>query len=191
MSAKVRSIAVVLILALPLSAGAHGLRLAAAHAVVYYCPAPVVWLPAANVAVYGPPVVAMPSAPVPCPPATRYAPPVAAPPSDSPVTPGRVEPTMPKIPDVSESRSSPKAYYDAYPVASRGQPAGESPSIRVWNLSGQELRLKVNGEALVLRHGQQVGRTVPRQFVWQVLGREAQTERIPEGESALELVVRR
>jgi hypothetical protein len=187
MSGILRGAALALVLALPLSAPAHGLHRFAPRSVSYYYPVPVVWVPA-QVVMYAPPPDVCP--PI-VPPTSIYAQPVPAPPSGSPVLPGKVEPPMPKIPDVSESRSAGSSYFDAYPAAARDGVASGPPSVRVWNLSGRELTVRVDGQTRTVRHGQNVRLTVPRQFVWQVVGREPQSQRILDAESALEIIVRR
>jgi hypothetical protein len=119
-----------------------------------------------------------------------YATPVPAPPSDGPVVPARpAEPAMPRIPAVSESHS----YYDAYAVAPRtsGRPASGQFAVGFRNLSGRAVTLQVEGQARTLLAGQTLSMQLPRRFAWQVQGRESQSQLVPEGESALEIVLRR
>jgi hypothetical protein len=96
---------------------------------------------------------------------------------------------MPRVPEVSESHS----YYDAYCVAPRpaDRPARDRYAIGFRNLSGQELTLKIEGRATLLQPGQSLSVQLPRRFIWQVVGRDPQSQALPEGESALEIVLRR
>jgi hypothetical protein len=201
MSRCVRALALAMVLACPLSASAHG-WLRPTRVAAYYYPAPITWVPAVS-AVYSAPYV-LPVAPpaLVCPPAvtgivppyaapgTPYAVPVPAPPSAGPVAPVQpVEPVMPRVPEVSESHS----YYDAYSVAPRttDRPARDRYAIGFRNLSGRELMLKVDGRATLLEPGQTLSVQLPRRFVWQVVGRDPQSQALPDGESALEIVLRR
>ncbi len=186
----VRGVMVALGVTLPAPAFAHGLlHPRSAYAVAYYYPAPVVrfYVPAV------PPPPLCPPPLVSVPPPVAFAAPVPAPPSASPAAPRAVEPTMPHLPDVVESHSAASPYYDAYPLAARDgkSPGPTAPTVRVWNLSGRDLSVKVDGKPSLIAPGQSVRLTVPRQFVWQVIGREPQSERIPEGDLGLEIVVRR
>jgi hypothetical protein len=192
MSGAVRSLAVLVLVTLPLSASAHGLRPVAPRAVVHYYAAPVVWMPAYRVGVYAPlpvvvpPVPCLPTVPAPVP-ALTYPAPVPAPAPASPVLP-----VMPKIPEVSESHAPAAPYFDTYPVAPReGERPGDTPAVRVWNLSGQDLTIRVDGTTQAVPSGQSVRLSVARQFVWQVVGREPQAGRIPETQAGLEIIVRR
>jgi hypothetical protein len=101
---------------------------------------------------------------------------------------------MPKLPEVSESHSpAASSYYDTYALAPR-EAAGAgatAPTVRVWNLTGRDLQVKVDGKPATIPPGQNLKASVPRQFVWQVIGREPQSERIAEGDLGLEIVVRR
>jgi hypothetical protein len=135
-------------------------------------PAPPLWNPAARLV-------------------SGWAQPVAAPPSGGPSS---VEPPLaggsrePKA-AVSESPS----YYDSYAVAPRrGQTVtGDRCSLNLWNLSNQQLSVKVDGQTKIVARGKNVALEVPREFVWQVEGRAAQTERIAAGEWSLMIVIRR
>ena len=92
------------------------------------------------------------------------------------------------VPHVTESN-----FYDVYRVISRqeARPAGDSCSIAFWNLSSTDMALKVAGRTHTLPRDKNLMLTLDREFVWQVEGREAQVERVPAGESALEIVIRR
>jgi len=155
----------------------------------YYYPAPVYYVPAARVYYYNPcPVYTVPVYPSPTLPAPRvgtFAIPTPAPPSREP--PLANPPIDPK-PGVSESR-----FFDVYSVASANgvKPAGERCSVAFWNLSKQDLVLKVGGQRQVLGRGKSMTLNLDRQFVWQVEGREPQAEQVPANESALEIVIRK
>jgi hypothetical protein len=96
---------------------------------------------------------------------------------------------MPRVPEVSESHS----YYDAYSVAPRAADrlARDRYAVCFRNLSGRELTLKVGGRDAVLQPGQTLTVQLPGRFVWQVVGRDPQSQALPQGESALEIVLRR
>jgi hypothetical protein len=93
------------------------------------------------------------------------------------------------MPEVSESHS----YYDAYSVAPRAadRPSRDRYAVCFRNLSGRELTLKVGGRDVVVQPGQTLTVQLPGQFVWQVLGRDPESQSLPHGESALEIVLRR
>jgi hypothetical protein len=99
------------------------------------------------------------------------------------------EPAMPRIPEVTESHS----YYDAYSVAPRApvQTSRDRYPVGFRNLTGRELRLQVERQTTVLQPGQTWSTSLPREFVWQVVGRDPQRQAVPAGESALEIVLRR
>jgi hypothetical protein len=89
---------------------------------------------------------------------------------------------------VSETNS----FYDAYPgPRDPANVSGARCTVGIWNLSSGPLVLKVNGKTHALSQGKSVSVAVERRFVWQVEGREAQTEQIPSGEASLEIVIRR
>jgi hypothetical protein len=170
--------------------------------VAAYYPTPAVYVPVLATVSYQPcPVVlplvvgtpiAVPAFPA----APAFARPTAAPPSDAPAIPGgprtgppSFAPKPAPVPAVSESR----AYFDTYPGGGTG--AAKVPadrcSVAFWNLSGQDLSLKVDGQARPLPRGRSVTLTLGRQFVWQVEGREPQKQEVPMKEAALEIVIRR
>ena len=82
----------------------------------------------------------------------NYACPTPAPPSVAPAapTPSTDQPPKPP-PAVNESRS----FFDAYPAAPRAtdMTAGDRIQVSFWNLSGQDLTLKVEGQLQVLPSG--------------------------------------
>ena len=136
-----------------------------------------------------PPPLANPSAQGPT--ASRgLAAPTAAPPSDSPAVSLPALSVTPRgRPVVTESNS----YYDSYTVAPdrNSNPLGDRASITFWNLSSRDMTLKAGGRTRRLNKGQRIVLDMPRQFIWQVEARDPQQERVPLGESALEIVIRR
>jgi hypothetical protein len=198
---RVLSLAAVLILSV--AASAHGLCHAPVvgyffnaapprYTAVLVCPPPLMRAPPAR-----PCPPAFPAAPGPTPPlapdANRltpptarpdYAPPTPAPPSAGPVTSFSSAPSA--LPD--------RPYYDAYPVAgSSHSPSAPSARLGVefWNLTGQPLRLKIEGRSHSLAAGTRLHEEVGRQFVWQVEGRDPQRENVTVAESGLDIVIRR
>jgi hypothetical protein len=199
-----RSLAVMLLLCLPLSAWGHGVG-HRTRSVAHYAPVVVQYVPmAACVPIV--PVCPVP-APAPFPSANQapraaeiYARPSPAPPSATPATPAPplAVPEAPRTPapasprrnsDVRESQS----YYDSYAGTppDSAKPAGDRCTVGFWNLSAQDLTIKIDGQARSLPRGQNVQLGVGRQFFWQIEGREARQESIARGESALEIVIRR
>ncbi len=194
-----RGVAAVVVLAWPLIAWGHGFPFRARSTVTYYYPAAV---PYVTVVAYEPYPVYVGPAPVDCPPPQQavwspapaprtaeppllkptYAPPTAAPPSAEPLP-------APRPPAVSESRS----YFDVYTVAPRdsADACGDRSSASFWNLTDRDVTLTVDGQSHVIPRGKSLPLAVGRRFVWQVQGREAQTQQIATGESALEIVIRR
>lgn len=190
-----RGLVVTLLLAVPAGAQAWGWRhRSAAYPAYYY--APVVVAPAYPAPAYAPPPVA--AAPVPvapagpppacvptAPPPAPYSPATPAPPSGAPTT---REPPLSPGAGVTESR-----YFDAYPVERRAAepPAGDRCVVQFWNLSGRELTLTVGADTRPLGAGANWRVEVPREFVWRVADREAQRQKLPPSESALDVVIRR
>jgi hypothetical protein len=79
-------------------------------------------------------------------------------------------------------------------VASQGGSsiAGDHSNIDFWNLTGKDLVLRINGEApLLLPRNKNLPLAAGHQITWQVEGHEAQTTRVRNGESALQIVIRR
>src|SRR5579883_602092 len=140
-----RTLTVVTLLALPLSAQAFGLR--SSRTVCCYPAMPVIVAQPLYICVTAP-LYAQPVAPP-----RPLAQPVPAPPSRNPLTPPRTqEPPLgvPSTPNVRESRRTPNVadsqpYYNAYPLA----PGNDSPPaaglcrVSVWNLTSQPVTLKV------------------------------------------------
>jgi hypothetical protein len=197
----------VVILSLPPTAWGHELGLVQSPvAVSYYYPVSVQYLPAAAYAVSA---VCVPSAlpaypviPVVPAPAPIYAPPTPAPPSAARPTTSEIPPATPS-PPAKPSAAPPSgspgfgestSFFDAYSVAS-WKPApsgGERCTVDFWNLTDRDLILRINGgPAQILPRGKNVPVAVPRQFTWELQGRESQTTRIEGGDSALQIVIRR
>jgi hypothetical protein len=206
MSRLAQGVAVAVIMALPVGAWGHGLGLLHPRTTVaYYYPAVVEYVPVVAYPVYPvcvpPPLPSYPSVPVPSGLGQTYAPPTAAPPSAGPSTPEPplAAPLAPAKPSAATPGRSPgfgesTSFYNAYSVAGqyRSRPVGERCMVDFWNLTGRDLVLRIEGEPpQVLPRGKSVPVAIGRQFRWQVEGRETQTTRIDDGESALQIVIRR
>lgn len=137
-----------------------------------------------------------------------YARPTPAPPSAGPVaapkngngakTPKKAasqppvkspEPPLIKGPVVTDS----PPYFEYYPVTPR---AGEKliPNqcmLKFWNLSPTAITLKVDSKFEILAKGKSLQILSARQFRWQVGDRQVETVKVPDNESALEIVIRR
>lgn len=188
------SLAVLMVMAFPLTAVANFWS-SCPQTVSYYYEIPVVYAPPPVYCVgpYAGPLGQPPRVVTPAPAPRLLANPSAAPPSserEPPVAPPSKPAPRPgeTMPRVMESN-----FYDVYPVTSREgtKPTGDSYPIGIWNLSNTDLIVKVAGQPHTLPRNKNLQLHVGRQFVWQVEGREAQVERIPAGESALEIVIRR
>ncbi len=196
MTRIVPGMAMALVLFSPLTASAHfGLFFRPAPVSAYYSPTFVIRpVCPAGFYTYPSPVWVTPTAVI-CPPAATPRPlavPQPAPPSTS-AEPPLAKPQAPPAkeggaPAVRESR-----YYDAYKVAliDSGRTPGERCSVGFWNLSERDLVLHVGGRSVALKRGKSVTFDVARQFVWQVEGRQAHSEHVPDKDSALEIVIRR
>lgn len=155
---------------------------------VAFCPPAAVALPVLpSVRPYARPTPAGPST-IPTPPTRPTAP--SAAPAPTPAGPRTQEPPMSTGPAVSESRSS---YFNAYAVAPRDTAPADSARCPVgfWNLTGQDLTITVANQTHTLPRGQRLKVDLDRQFVWRVEQREPQNQRVPDGEAALEIVIRR
>ena len=116
-------------------------------------------------------------------PPPNYATPTPAPPSPT----GPAAPPKP-APKVSETRS----FYDApAPAAGQSRISGESVTVGFWNLSDHDVTVIMNDQRYFLPPRQSVKVNVGRQFTWRVEGRDPERERIPDGASAAEIVIRR
>ncbi len=211
MSNVLRTLVVALALLSPLPASAHGWRVHSRSVTVAYYPVvsvvayqPYPILVASPLLVCPPPLAGVPAVPS----APNYAQPTPAPPSGTPpptapapgpqpapppTTPGLPlpPPSAPAtpLPKVSDSSTS---YYNAYALAPRAtdQPASGRCSVALWNLTGRTITLKLDGQSQVLASGQRVARDLPREFVWQIEGRDPQRHSVPAGEAGVEIVLR-
>jgi hypothetical protein len=199
MSGLARGAAVAVIISLPLVARGHGFGLLRPRTTVaYYCPAPVQYVPV--LVCITPPLPVYAWAP-PSAPGSTYAKPTPAPPSAGPSTaePPLAEPPAPAKPTPAPpGRSSgfgeSTSFYDAYSVApqGRGRSAGDRCKVDFWNLTDRDLVLRIDGgPSQILPRGRSLPAATGRQFTWQVEGRETQTRRVDDGESALQIVIRR
>jgi hypothetical protein len=187
MSKMVFTLALTVLLFLPLSASAHGYGWGRMNSAGYYCyPAPLCWDPCAIYIPSCPPTgVIAPGSPTPVPgaPSGPLAPPTAAPPSAGPLNPDKSKP------DVTESRS----YYESFSVPP--QPTDklrdDRCAIGFWNLTGRDVTVSVEGHAHSLPRGKNLKLQVGRQFVWRVEGHEPQSETVPKENSGVEIVLRR
>ena len=59
-----------------------------------------------------------------------------------------------------------------------------------WNLTGRDVTLSIDGKPQIVPQGKNLRLQLGRQFVWQIGGHEAQTEKIPIENSGLEIVLR-
>jgi hypothetical protein len=116
-------------------------------------------------------------------PPPNYANPTPAPPSPT----GPAAPTKP-APKVSETRSF---YGDPARGAEQTRASVESVEVGFWNLSNQDVNLIVNDQRHFLSPGQSARLSIGRQFAWRIEGRELERERIPDGVSAADIVIRR
>jgi hypothetical protein len=199
MTGYVRGVAIVVCLALPLTAWGHGLR-RSSSTVTYYYPAPAVttYYYAAPTVVQYVPTVTYYVAPVPVP--VICPPPVPAPVAPSPAAPNYARPT-PAPPSTTALRPalSPAAvtdrdtYYDRYAVANAdpARATGTRCSVSFWNLTNHDLTLTVEGQSRVLARGKSLPLDLARRFQWQIEGRNSRNEQVAAGESAVEIVIRR
>jgi hypothetical protein len=183
------AVALVLGTAMPVS-GHFGFLYRPRTTTAYYIAVPAVAVYPAPVAVCVP--VAVPvvppriyAQPQPAPPSTGKEPPLAEPAKPTSPQPG---PPAPKGPQSQVSN-----YFDSYAVASTATtqaPAGRC-SVSFWNLSGQELILKVGQRRVPLANGRRATLELDREFTWQIEGRDAQTARLAANDTAQEIVIRR
>jgi hypothetical protein len=73
---------------------------------------------------------------------------------------------------------------------SSGQPAGDHCALGFWNLTGRDVTVSVDGKPQVIPQGKSLKLQVSRQFVWQLSGHEALTEKLPTENSGMEIVLR-
>jgi len=138
----------------------------------YYLPGPVVWMP-----VVQPMTLPVFAAPVSRPAVVNVplAVPSAAPPSEA------------------NALKLATSYYDLYSGATRpGVPLPDGRcSVAFWNLTGRPITLRASGQERVLPTGRSVTLELPREFAWNVVGREAEAARIPAGHTTAEILIRR
>lgn len=166
------------------SAAAFGGRSAARPAVgVVYAPAPICcyyviatppcWgaapLPPAAPRLAPPPRVMPLAKPAPAPPSTTNEPPLN----------GKRPPT------ITESRSS----GGVSQVQAIDLPPGRC-RVGFWNITGGEVTLTIDGQPHTLAKDRAVTVNLPRNFAWQVSGRESRSERVPEGQNIFEVILR-
>lgn len=163
-----------------------------------YYVAPVIYVPTYTAcydpcAFVAPPLIRIPP---PFPAGPGFAQPIPAGPSPSREPPLAV-PSSPQKPEEKPKTSMPRVvesrFYDTFPVALRDgdRPADNRCSVGFWNLSNTDLVLKVGSQRHSLPRGKNVLLDLEREFVWHIEGREAQAEKIPQEQSALEIVIRR
>jgi hypothetical protein len=163
---------------LPLSAFANGFGGWRGGTMTYYCPVVVyvdpcpTFVPPGHQPILGPQPRQVP-----------LAAPSAAPPSAGPI------PSDKSRPEVTESKS----FYEAFNVrpTSSDKPALEQCALGFWNFTGRDVTVSVDGKAQVIPQGKSLKLQVARQFVWQLGGHEALTEKVPMENSGLEIVLRR
>lgn len=146
--------------------------------------------------IYSPAILAMPTPAG----ATRWAKTTSAPPSASPYVPpgeagsgrGPAPKSMVAL-DSGAAVSEDSPYFDVYPVVPRegDKPAGDTCTVTFLNLANRDVSVTVDGKSQSVARGQKVVVTVPRQFQWQLQGREPRTEQVGMGSSALQIVIRR
>jgi hypothetical protein len=171
----------VALLFLPVSAFAHGWSRSSMAS--YYSPVMsfadpcVIYVP-----VCPPQMQAHGTVPGPTPRKAPLAAPSAAPPSTGPIPSGKGAPA------VSESRS----FYESFGVQP-GATDKTSPNhcaVGFWNLTGRDVTLSIDGKPQIVPQGKNLRLQLGRQFVWQIGGHEAQTEKIPIENSGVEIVLR-
>lgn len=175
----------VLLLLVSVPASANWWRRAAPVTVsAYYYPPVVVWSP--SYPVVCPPVVTAVPAPTAAPPV--HATPVPAPASPAPIRPIPAPQPTPPPAGVRESQS----YYDAYAASTAASaPASSTCAVGFWNSTARPVTLRVAGQVYTLAAGRGVMVDLPRQFAWQIDGRESQTTRVPADQVGVDIVIRR
>jgi hypothetical protein len=101
----------------------------------------------------------------------KYATPSAAPPSattEPPFGDSRMPKIIAKSPDVAKDRCR----------------------VGFWNLAGRDLSVMIEGKSYALPKNQVLTFDMDRQFTWQVTGKTAQIQRVPEGQAAYEVLIR-
>jgi hypothetical protein len=111
-----------------------------------------------------------------------------------PPAPGIEPSSPPRRPEVFESIEK-KHYYDAYfsagdDVTAVRRARDDNRSVCFWNLTAGRLSIRVEGKPYVLDRGKQLTLDLPRQFRWQVDGRQAESVVFEDDRAALEIVIR-
>lgn len=121
-----------------------------------------------------------PMPPAPGPTVTPLAKPLPAPASTTPEPP--LDPK--RAPKISESRS-----YGGAGQVQADLPPGRC-KVGFWNITGDDVTLTIDGQTRTLAKDRAVTMNLPRNFVWQFNGREAQAESVPEGQNVFEVILR-
>jgi hypothetical protein len=200
MSARSSVLPVLAVLTLGSLAWGHDSQPRAAGTVTYFYPAPVVYVPVfppPTVSYYVPVLVCPPTATAPWQPAQPssrgqpLAQPSAAPPSAGPISSSSsMRPSL-KPPATTTQQAR---FYDAYAASPRTTAPlpGDRARVYFWNLTNRDLVLQIDdGRPQILPAGRNTALVVNRQFTWKVTGYAPQKEKIAQGESALEIVIRR
>lgn len=125
----------------------------------------------------------------------KFADPIPAPPSPKPQTPAAVMPPArtQNNPDNNDKRApmviTIRSRTGGY-LAGDHAPSKDVCRVGFWNLSGRELTLTVAEKSWKLPKDQSITLDLDRSFAWQVDQRPQSVERVPEGQSAHELVIR-
>lgn len=125
------------------------------------------------------------------PPTQGFAAPSPAPPSGAPFPTTNPPPlAAPRpTPQVNESRYGGTMTTTAARISEA--PPTSRCSVAFWNLTDRPLVFRIEGNSYVVDRNQKVALDLPHTFVWQIEGRDLQTERVPSSEKTLDLVVRR
>jgi len=96
------------------------------------------------------------------------------------------------MPKVTEGGTTRSGYFDAYPLATPpAKPAApDRVAVGFWNLSDRDVTVLVAGQNHTIQRGRSLKVEVPREFTWQVAGREPETRRVPAADGGLEIVLR-
>ncbi|GEM_PF-3665994 len=144
-----------------------------------YTPAPVWYycLPAAAPS-WGQPVLpqSFPPPPAPLPKVKALANPLPAPTTNEPPL---------RAPTITEARS-----FGGVMQAHAAAVAPGRCKVGFWNITGGEVTLSIDGTARTLAKDRAVTLELARMFVWQLSGHGPQTERVPDGQSIFEVILR-
>ena len=87
-------------------------------------------------------------------------------------------------PTISESRS-----HGGAQAQTADLPPGRC-KVGFWNITGGEVTLTIDGQTRTLAKDRALTLNLPRNFVWRIGGREAQSESVPEGQNIFEVILR-